>query len=352
MTTRRDLIAGVAALPLAACGGGASNAAVAQARAPLSGNPEIAQLVRYATLAPSGHNTQPWRWAVRPTGASISPDTTRRTPVVDPDDHHLYVSLGCAAETFLIAAAAHGRPGTLAVTDGKLDLDLAQGPARSDELYRAIPLRQSTRSIYSGRAVSSADLKRLAAAARGNGVDLSFVTGTPRREALLEQLIAGNSRQMDDPAFIAELLHWLRFNEASASATGDGLFSASSGNPTLPTWLGRRMFGLVFDKASENEKYAAQVRSSAGIVVFTGARADPASWIDVGRSYQRFALQATALGIRHAMLNQLVEVPSVRAGFAHWLGIGDARPDLVVRFGYAAQLPMSFRRPVADVIVA
>jgi hypothetical protein len=35
----------------------------------------------------------------------ILPDLSRRCPVVDPDDHHLYVSLGCAAENILQAAA-------------------------------------------------------------------------------------------------------------------------------------------------------------------------------------------------------------------------------------------------------
>ncbi|MBS9402255.1 hypothetical protein KG088_01260 [Halomonas sp. TRM85114] len=51
-------------------------------------------LIRYATLTPSGHNTQCWRFRVEEGAISILPDLTRRTPVVDPDDHHLHVSLG------------------------------------------------------------------------------------------------------------------------------------------------------------------------------------------------------------------------------------------------------------------
>ena len=63
------------------------------------------------------------------------------------------------------------------------------------------------------------------------------------------------------------------------------------------------------------------------------------------------ALQATALGMRHSFINQPVEVAEIRPEFANWLGIGDNRPDLVVRFGYAPALPMSLRRPVNDVLV-
>jgi hypothetical protein len=68
-------------------------------------------------------------------------------------------------------------------------------------------------------------------------------------------------------------------------------------------------------------------------------------------SFQLFALRATALGLRHAHVNQPVEVPAVRADLARWLGT-ERRPDLVVRFGYAEPLPMSLRRPVEAVLHA
>ncbi|MDQ2843005.1 MAG: hypothetical protein M3Y72_18595 [Acidobacteriota bacterium] len=56
--------------------------------------------------------------------------------------------------------------------------------------------------------------------------------------------------------------------------------------------------------------------------------------------------------MRTAFVNQPVEVPAVRTHFGQWLRLGLHGPDLVVRFGHgAAQLPYSFRRPVADVIV-
>ena len=54
-------------------------------------------LVRVAALAANGHNTQPWRFSLAANEIRIEPDFARRTPIVDPDDHHLYVSLGCAA---------------------------------------------------------------------------------------------------------------------------------------------------------------------------------------------------------------------------------------------------------------
>ena len=66
------------------------------------------ELVRYATLAPSSHNTQCWKFTIADTAIMIAPDLSRRCPAVDPDDYHLFVSLGCAAENLAQAALAHG----------------------------------------------------------------------------------------------------------------------------------------------------------------------------------------------------------------------------------------------------
>jgi len=125
----------------------------------------------------------------------------------------------------------------------------------------------------------------------------------------------------------------------------------SSGNPAIPAWLGDLAFGWFFTPKGENDKYARQIRSSAGIAVFVGPAADKASWVEVGRCYERFALQATALGIRNAFLNQPVEVRSVRPQFAAAIGATGRRPDLVVRFGRGPTLPSSLRRPVEAVLV-
>jgi hypothetical protein len=72
------------------------------------GNLDARELIRYATLAASSHNTQPWKFRIQEDQVTILPDFSRRCPVVDPDDSHLFKSLGCAAENLVHAAAAQG----------------------------------------------------------------------------------------------------------------------------------------------------------------------------------------------------------------------------------------------------
>ena len=73
--------------------------------------------------------------------------------------------------------------------------------------------------------------------------------------------------------------------------------------------------------------------------------------METGRCYQRFALQATALGLCNALINQPVEVAALRPQFAAYLGLRGGRPDLIARFGYGPAMPRSLRRPVDDVLV-
>jgi hypothetical protein len=100
-----------------------------------------------------------------------------------------------------------------------------------------------------------------------------------------------------------------------------------SGNPSLPSSLGSVLFDLFFTPKSENDKYAKQVRSSAGIAVFVADGSSPADWLEVGRCYERFALQSAALDIRNAFLNQPVEVSALRPSLP--ISLVSRRADLI-----------------------
>jgi hypothetical protein len=77
---------------------------------------------------------------------------------------------------------------------------------------------------------------------------------------------------------------------------------------------------------------------------------DKSHWVEAGRAAERFALTATTLGISHAFVNQAVEVVETRRRLAERFGLGDRRPDCVLRFGYGPQMPRSLRRPVDEVL--
>src|SRR6202795_4413434 len=102
----------------------------------------LQELVRCATLAPNGHNTQPWLFELSPGRIFIRPDFSRRTPVVDPDDHHVWVSLGCATENMVIAAAALGKHAEVQFNPQEIRVTLDNGPPATSPLVDAIFRRQ------------------------------------------------------------------------------------------------------------------------------------------------------------------------------------------------------------------
>jgi nitroreductase len=108
--------------------------AVRSARAPLQATPRDRELVRFATLPANSHNTQPWIFTAGTDAIIIAPDFTRRCPAVDPDDHHLFVSLGCAAENLVVAASALGLGATPRFDNERIVIHIEPGGERRPDI--------------------------------------------------------------------------------------------------------------------------------------------------------------------------------------------------------------------------
>jgi hypothetical protein len=318
---------------------------------PVTVSGAMRELVRYATLAASGHNTQPWTFAISENAIDIHPDYARQLPAVDPSDRELWISLGCALENLLVAARAAGyAPAvTYPETADFIHIGLTPDTPQAGALFDAIPLRQNTRSAYDGQPIPTADLDTLQALPLEPGVALHVITNPTDRETVLEYVNQGNLRQYADPAFVDELIDCVRFNKKEALTALDGLYAPSSGNPAVPRWIGQLVVGGMKPQ-QQADADATKLRSSPGAVVVTSETDDLAAWVRTGQVYERLALTMTSLHITSAFLNQPIEVAALRGQFQSALGLGAALPQLLVRFGYADALPRSLRRPVEQVL--
>lgn len=329
-------------------------AATQQRAALTSHSRDDRQLIRCATLAASSHNTQPWRFRIEPDAITIMADFTRRCAVVDPDDAHLFKSLGCAVENLVHGAAAQGLATDVRVdaTHNAVVVGLTpSATASATELFDAISSRQSTRHAFDGTPVTPEDLDRLQDAGTSPGVRTLLITDPSKIVAISELVAEGNMAQLTDRSFRDELISWIRFNPTSALRTSDGLAGRCAGNPSLPTRLGRLLAPLVIRPRTQASTDTTNIRSSAGIAVFVTPRNDKSAWIEAGRTYQRFALQAAALDIRTAFINQPIEVQPLRDRFEALLELDGEHAQLAVRFGHGELAPYSLRRPIDDVIL-
>lgn len=315
--------------------------------------PGYLEMVRLATLAASSHNTQPWKFQLTPGRIVILPDFSRRCPEVDPDNHHLFASLGCAAENLLLAARAEGLAGYVGydAVRSRLSVELEAAAPELGPRYHAIALRQCSRARYDGSALTTPELRALEAAGGSPGVRCILMTDS-RKEQVGEYVAAGNLAQFGDPFWAREMRKWIRFNAREAARTGDGLYGPVLGIPRVPRRLGELLMPLATSAERQTRKDVEAIRSSGAIAVLCSDAEDPAHWIEAGRCVERLALEATALGLQTAFMNQPVEVAGVRREFATFLGIGAQRPDLVLRIGHGPSMPRSLRRPVEQVVEA
>jgi len=317
--------------------------------------PDMTALLHHAVMAPSGHNTQPWKFRIKENTIFIYPDISRRLPVVDPLERELYISLGCALENLVIAAEHEGYRALVGYSfeDGAIsvNLELAEGKANNDWLFNAIPIKQSTRRQYDGRPIPGADMERLASLPLEQGVSVLFVTEPEKIEGIIELVKEGNSIQMNDRDFMQELISWIRFNEAEANRYRDGLSSKATGNPSSPRFIGKLFMKFFLNAKGQSKKDEKYIRSSSLLMVLLSENDDINFWINTGRSFERLALCATALSIKNAHINQPCEVPELKKTLQKLLSTGNMHPQLLLRLGYAESLPRSLRRPVSEVII-
>ena len=313
---------------------------------------EMVELVRYATLAPNGHNTQPWKFAIKENTIEIHPDLTRHLPAVDPNERELWISLGCALENLIVSARATGYEVEVTYPDAEdfIHIGLTTNVPQGGALFDAIPIRQNTRSEYDGQPVKAIDLDEVQALPLEPGIALHFATTPANIENVLEYVNQGNLIQYADQAFIDELIHWVRFNKKEALASLDGLYTLCSGNPEVPGWLGRMVVAGTKPQGQADAD-AKKLRSSPGAVIVASETEDRTAWVRTGQVYERMALKMTSLNIKSAFLNQPIEVAEVRGQFQTAMRLGTALPQLLVRFGYADAMPQSVRRAVEDVLM-
>lgn len=310
---------------------------------------DFMEIIGYAAKAPSGHNTQPWRFSLTDNTISIKPNFDVALPVVDGNNRELYISLGCATENLLIAATHYGYEARIIQCDTtEIKVELAKNSKiAKDTLLHQIERRQTNRSVYSGQKIGGEQLAKL----QSLSSDIYFAEiGSPLADTLTHYIAKGNEIQMSDKAFREELLSWMRFNGNQVSKTGDGLSNKVFGTPSLPGVVAKPIVRQFLKPNTQNKGDMKKIASSSHLVLFTTKHNTVKEWIDLGQLLQRFCLTATELGIASAYCNQPCEVGSLANELQKMLPINGEYPTLILRIGYADPMPYSPRKKLDEVM--
>lgn len=315
---------------------------------------DFIKIAGYASKAPSGHNTQPWEFHLTDDTITVVPNLEVALPVVDANNRELFISLGCAVENLCIAASYFGY--TTHIIESSIEaiiLELTKNNLTfKNPLFHQIEKRQTNRSTYNGHKISGEILTQLQSIQKENSIQFYFTEiGTPFADTITQYIMKGNEIQMKDAAFKNELLSWMRFNKKHIEATHNGLSYQVFGNPPLPKLLARPIVRLFLKPNVQNKADKKKIDSSSHFVVCTTQQDTIKEWINLGRTLQRFLLKVTAMGISYAFLNQPCEVAALASDLREKLPVNKEYPTLIMRIGYAKQIPYSPRKEIKTLLV-
>jgi len=284
-------------------------------------------LLRYAILAPSSHNAQPWAFDVNGNEIVIAAEDSRWLEAADPDKRELYISLGCAVENCCVAAEHfgfdpnveyHGPASASAVT---VTLETGE-PAdpRPADLFDALTTRATSHELFDGCPLDATTRERLAAVETATGVTLQVVDDPVLKTAVAELQAEADRRQMDDPAYRKELGHWV----------GIGALGSS--------WLLARIGQAVLTHLDVGDREAAKnsklVQSAPAIAVLSTDSDGPVTQVRTGQAFERIALLADSEGVAVHPMSQTLERPALRTQLGDLLDTPGV-PHHLFRLGYA-----------------
>ncbi len=326
---------------------------------PKDGTPaeKLRFLVNYALLAPSIHNSQPWRFRITGETLELFADRKRALPVVDPDGRALVISCGAALFNLRTAMYYFGCVGDARLIPDPRQPDLLAritldgtrlDPGEWSELFDAIPVRCTNRGAYEPREVRPSAQAALRDAARVEGAWLALFKGARAKKAVALLIAGGDRIQFNNPWFRKELAHWLH-----SARDKDGLPGYAKGVNELLDFTMPAIAYLIrtFDVGNGVAARDSDLAAGSPLLACLGtARDDALAWLNAGEALQRVLLVATGHGLHASFLNQPIEVPALRPKLGA-LSAHKYYPQILLRVGSGAPGRHTPRRPLEDVLI-
>jgi nitroreductase len=193
---------------------------------------DVSGVLQAASLAPSLHNSQPWRFRVLPDQIELHADLARSLPATDPEQRELRLSCGAALLNLRLALQGHGvRPlVTLLPSDYRAGVEESGALAvvrygghvgQSRELTRlvqAVRTRRTNRRPFIDAPVPASHRAQLVRAAESERAWLYALSDRAQHAAVRDLVVRAHREQMADPGFLAELAAWTGLRVRSGMA--------------------------------------------------------------------------------------------------------------------------------------
>jgi len=313
-------------------------------------------LLRYAVLAPSSHNSQPWLWKMNGETVELHADRSRALPVADPDDRELIMGCGASLLHLRLALRHFGYAGEVATFPDPQNPDLLarvglgpnKAPAVEDDLlFWAIPKRHTNRQPFEERELPISLLPALQAEAAQEGAWLHVIQDLAQRDAVVDLIVKGDWIQGHNRGFREELAHWIHPNR---SAQSDGMPGYALGMNNLTSYVAPLAIKAMDIGEGQAEKDRRLAESAPVLAVLGTDETTPAHCLAAGQAVARVLLRACAAGVAASFFNQPIELNRLCTQLRHILE-RDGYPQLLFRLGYANETRPTPRRGVDEILI-
>jgi hypothetical protein len=313
----------------------------------------VAASIALASLAPSSHNTQPWKVRVlSDREVLVLLDQGRLLPAVDPERREALVSVGAFLENLALGAESQGLAASVEIT---IDDPAGTGVARVSfkpatvagdaKILEALLARETFRGKLPSTPLPDETVQGLAATAPSRWT--FFPSGSPEGNWIREALAESNRLQASRDDAMEELAAWIRFSPGAVARHRDGLTTAGMSLPApIRAFMalffnGKSVTGHAFREAGVT-KAREQAGSCAGFFVLASPDGSPRSAVQAGRELESFWIEAVRRGVAVQPMSQLLEESPWKEEAASRLGTGGT-VQMVLRVGLAMSPP----RPVS-----
>lgn len=313
-------------------------------------------LLRYAILAPSGPNTQPWKLAIDGGDVLLMADLTRSLPDVEPSNRTLYMSLGCLLTNLLVAAEHFGfgydvscfPQGNGSETVASVSFQEGSGSKHNYDpsLFAQITERHTNRGRYEDRPIEPEKLDRMKRLVEAEGLRLDIFTDEEGKGRMADLLGRAHRIQLGNKAFRKDLASWIRANNEDA---WDGLPGYSFGYSDFESYFGKFIFGKFDTSGSRARKETGLMRESPTVAILSSESDDLPTLVRAGMTFEKLFLAATAMDVRFDLFSQPIGIDELRREMAGILNV--SHPQLLIRMGYAPPARHTPRRLVETVLV-
>jgi nitroreductase len=336
-------------------------------------------ILRYAILAPSSHNTQPWKFAVGDDRIDLYADESRWLKVADADKRELFISVGCALENLLVAAEhfnlgysvdyAPQTANELHAATVTFSANGARSSFRPAVLFDAITVRHTHHGSYQGRPIPEETLSECQSLCVEDRLRLDLSDDEETKRKVDDVVVHGDTLVFANPAFRDELAYWIgqgvfgtswlmsKLGQLVVRHINMGRSQAKKDSQLL---MSSPVFGLISEACIANERRATNGSPApraftcelpkTGCSGVNSGRNNRTSQVKTGQLYERVALLAASLGIWTQPMSQILEVPELKAEVARLIPQREHTPLHPFRMGYAErEKKHTPRRPLEEV---